>query len=324
MMKRWFAVMAVAALALTLADAGTSHAQRFGRGGWGGGNWGTGNWGTGNWGGWGWGGNTAWGGYGPSYGYNYGSSPYGMGASTPIGAGYNVSGYWPNTYGYGNYASWPNTYSYNPANYGMSPYYYGNTMAYGTPTYTGGTTVYSPSSYAMMPQNYVSFYPPNFPQGSPAVGSTTGFSQANPNQAMIEVRVPDNAQVWFDGDATQQRGADRLFSSPPLEPGKRYHYDVKARWHEGDRTVEKTRTVHVEAGKHVTVEFGGAGSDRDRDLDRDRTLDRDLDRTPDRTRDRDLDRTPDRTRDRNLDRTPDRTNRTPDRTNRTPDRNPER
>jgi uncharacterized protein (TIGR03000 family) len=273
-----------------------------------------------------------WGGYGPGYGYNNGYMPYGMGVSSPIGAGYNVSGYMPNTYAYGNYGYWPNSYGTTAYNYGTSPYSYGSSFAYGTPTnygntyayggtpaYSGGTTLYSPSSYAMMPQNYVSFYPPNFPQGSPAVGST-----ANNNQALVEVRCPADAQVWFDGDATQQRGADRLFSSPPLDPGKRYHYDVKARWHEGDRTVEKTRTVHVEAGKHVTVEFGGAGSDRDRDLDRDRTLDRDLDRTPDRTRDRDLDRTPDRTRDRNLDRTPDRTNRTPDRTNRTPDRNPER
>jgi uncharacterized protein (TIGR03000 family) len=298
MMKRWFAVVAVAALVLTLADAGTGHAQRFGRGGWGG---------------WGWGGNTTWGGYGPSYGYNYGYSPYGTGVSNPIGAGYNVSGYMPNTYAYGNYGYWPNNYGTTAYNYGTSPYYYGNTYAYGTPTYTGGTTIYSPSSYAMMPQNYVSFYPPNFPQGSPAVGAT---GNGNTNQALIEVRVPQDAQVWFDGDPTQQRGTDRLFSSPPLEPGKRYHYDVKARWHDGDRAVEKTRTVHVEAGRHVTVDFGGAGSDRDRD----RTQDRDLDRTPDRTRDRDLDRTPDRTRDRN----PDTTNRTPDRTNPPPDRKPER
>jgi uncharacterized protein (TIGR03000 family) len=283
MMKRWFAVVALAALALTLLDAGSSHAQRFGRGGWGG-----------NWGGWGWGGNTAWGGYGPGYGYNYGYSPYYMGASTPIGAGYNVSGYMPNTYGYGNYSYWPNaTY-----NYGMTPYY-NNTYAYSSPTYTGGTTLYSPSSYAMMPQNYVSFYPPNFPQGSPAVGSTTSN-----NQALIEVRVPQNAEVLFDGEPTQQRGTDRLFTSPPLEPGKRYHYDVKARWRDGDRTVEKTRTVHVEAGRHVTEDFLSGEGDRDRD----------------RTRDRDLDRNPDRTRDRNLDRNPDRTNRTPDRTNPNPDR----
>ena len=51
-----------------------------------------------------------WSGYGPGYGYNYGYSPYNnWGVNTPIGAGYNVSGYWPNTYAYGNYASWPNT-----------------------------------------------------------------------------------------------------------------------------------------------------------------------------------------------------------------------
>jgi len=292
MMKRWFAVVVVAALALTLADAGTSQAQRRG-------------------------------GYGSGFGSGYGASPYGLG----LGTGYNVSGYLPNAYG--NYASWPNTYGYT-TQYGMSPYYGGSYAAYGTPAYTGGSyaaygtpaytggaALYSPSSYATMPQNYVSFYPPNFPQGSPMVGATTSN-----DQALIEVRCPADAQISFDGEETRQRGSDRLFTSPSLEPGKRYHYDVKARWNQDGRTEEKTRTVHIEAGRRVTVDFLGAGSDRDRE----RMQDRDLDRGRERRQDRDLDRTPDRTRDRDLDRTPDRTpGRNPDRkTDRNPDRNPER
>jgi uncharacterized protein (TIGR03000 family) len=291
MMKRWLPVVALVAVALVLADAGTSQAQRlFGRNGW------MGN----GWGGWGWGGNSAWTGYTPAY-----------------GLGYNYSGYWPNTFAYGNYGTWPNTYGYNAYNYGMSPYYYGTSpyyngttytynaptytgsaYVYGTPTYTGGTTLYSPSSYALMPQNYMSFYPPNFPQGSPAVGSTGFGTTANSNQALVEVRVPANAQVWFDGDPTQQRGTDRMFVSPPLQSGKRYHYDVKAQWNENGRTVDKTRTVHVEPGAHVTVDFFGAGSDRG-DLNNDRNQDRNLDRNNDTNR--------------TQDRTPDRTNRTPER-----------
>lgn len=297
MMKRWFAVVVVAALALTLADAGTSHAQRWGR-------------------------------YVPGYGSGYGYSPYGMG----LGTGYNVSGYLPNTFAYGNYASWPNTYGYT-TQYGMSPYYggsyaygtpayYGGSYAYGTPTYTGGVTyaygtptytggtLYSPSSYATMPQNYVSFYPPNFPQGSPTVGSTTSN-----DQALIEVRCPPDAEILFDGEETRQRGTDRrLFTSPPLEPGKRYHYDVEARWNQDGRTVKKTHTVPVRAGQPVTVDFLSGGSDRDGERRQDRDLDRDRDRTKDRDLDRDRDRTRDRDQDRNRDRNPDRNR----------DRNPER
>jgi uncharacterized protein (TIGR03000 family) len=286
MMKRWFAVVVVAALALTLADAGTSHAQR-------------------------------WGGYGSGFGSGYGASPYGLG----LGTGYNVSGYLPNTFAYGNYASWPNTYGYT-TQYGMSPYYGGSYAAYGTPAYTGGSyaaygtpaytggaALYSPSSYATMPQNYVSFYPPNFPQGSPMVGATTSN-----DQALIEVRCPADAQISFDGEETRQRGSDRLFTSPSLEPGKRYHYDVKARWNQDGRTEEKTRTVHIEAGRRVTVDFLSAGSDRDRE----RTQDRDLDRDRERKQDRDLDRDRERKQDRNRDRNPDRNR------DRNPDRNPER
>jgi uncharacterized protein (TIGR03000 family) len=294
MMKRWFAVVVVAALALTLADAGTSHAQR--------------------WGGWG---NYVQGLGASSYGY----SPYGLGLGTGYNTGYNVSGYFPNTFAYGNYASWPNTYGYT-TQYGMSPYYGGatyaygtpayyggNAYAYGTPTYAGSATLYSPSAYATMPQNYVSFYPPNFPQGSPTVGSTTSN-----DQALIEVRCPPDAQITFDGEETRQQGPDRLFTSPPLEPGKRYHYDVKAKWTQDGRPQEKTQRVHIEAGRRKTVDFLAAGSDRDRE----RTQDRDLDRDRERKQDRDLDRDRERKQDRNPDRNPDRNR------DRNPDRNPER
>jgi uncharacterized protein (TIGR03000 family) len=71
----------------------------------------------------------------------------------------------------------------------------------------------------------------------------------------ITVVVPADAEVFFDGNPTSQAGTERLFISPPLAVGKKYHYDVRARWREGGRAVEQTRKVEVSGGGRVRVDF---------------------------------------------------------------------
>jgi uncharacterized protein (TIGR03000 family) len=71
-----------------------------------------------------------------------------------------------------------------------SSYYYEPAYDYGPPT------VFAPASY----------YSPDTSQGS--------------NAAMLELRVPENAEVWFEGDKTSPTGTVRHFVSPSLEPGR--------------------------------------------------------------------------------------------------------
>jgi uncharacterized protein (TIGR03000 family) len=74
--------------------------------------------------------------------------------------------------------------------------------------------------------------------------------------ARVKVTLPDaGAQVWFEGQLTQQRGTQRGFVSPRLGPGQEYVYDVRARWTENGRAVEQTRTVRVRADGVATVDF---------------------------------------------------------------------
>jgi uncharacterized protein (TIGR03000 family) len=73
--------------------------------------------------------------------------------------------------------------------------------------------------------------------------------------AVIEVRVPAGAEVWFNGEKTQRTGTVRVFQSPPLEPGTRYAYDVKARWTEDSKEMERTFHVPVTAGSRNDVTF---------------------------------------------------------------------
>jgi uncharacterized protein (TIGR03000 family) len=79
---------------------------------------------------------------------------------------------------------------------------------------------------------------------------------ADPNSATMKVVVPANAEIWFEGSKTGQSGTTRTFVSPPLEPGRGFTYEVRARWTEGGKEVERTRQLHVHAGENVQVDFG--------------------------------------------------------------------
>jgi uncharacterized protein (TIGR03000 family) len=91
-----------------------------------------------------------------------------------------------------------------------------------------------------------------------ALGGLLAVGHAQPpgsGPAYITLRVPTGAQVFFDGDPTSQTGAERTFTSPVLEAGKNYHYDILARWTEGGRVVERKRQVLVTAGARVRVDL---------------------------------------------------------------------
>jgi uncharacterized protein (TIGR03000 family) len=81
---------------------------------------------------------------------------------------------------------------------------------------------------------------------------------ASGNQAAsaeILLRVPADAEILFDGVLTKQKGPQRLFITPALRAGKKYHYEIVARWMQNGKTVRHTRQVEVSAGATVNVTF---------------------------------------------------------------------
>jgi uncharacterized protein (TIGR03000 family) len=146
--------------------------------------------------------------------------------------------------------------------YSNGPGYYGSGMygGYAGPGYGPG---FMPG-YAYAPNGVTDttslYYQPGTQPGAAGYG-------ADDRSALIDVRVPPDARVTFDGDATAQAGPNRLFSSPPLDRGRAYHYTVKARWTQNGQPVERTRRVEVRAGQRSTVDFT---QDQGRDLNRDR------------------------------------------------------
>lgn len=75
--------------------------------------------------------------------------------------------------------------------------------------------------------------------------------------AKVIILVPqDDAILTIDGEKSNQRGEKRTFETPPLEPGKKYFYNVTVFWEPNNYTkITRKRKVNVYAGKDVTVDL---------------------------------------------------------------------
>ncbi len=160
----------------------------------------------------------------------------------------------------------------SPAGYSAYPYGPGALAWPGAFSYTQRTTWYGDNwPYRGYFTHYYNGPPAYFPQGGPSTpqnSTRSAFPERNSyysygalsgtegKTARVKVSLPDpDAQVWFEGQLTRQRGTQRGFVSPPLDPGQDYVYDVRARWTENGREVERTQTVRVRADGVATVEF---------------------------------------------------------------------
>jgi uncharacterized protein (TIGR03000 family) len=151
--------------------------------------------------------------------------------------------------------------------YGFStPYYYYNYSP--LPTYMtsinypyiygmyikGVTPITYPTAVMQEPYRARPALPENTAVTVPTVAALTTVAGTAP--AAIEVRVPENAEVWLQDRPTTQTGRLRHFDLPPLVAGQVYKYLVRVTWREDDRDVTETRRLLVRAGDTVTATFG--------------------------------------------------------------------
>lgn len=157
--------------------------------------------------------------------------------------------------------------NYNP-NWAASPYYSGNWYGF---TNDG--------SYPRMGSGY-NYNQPNAgymvnPGAQPAPGSSgatggmgiytnpqySGVASGDPHPhtpglaAHVEIKLPANAELWFDGNKMTQTGPERRFMTPPLELNHVYSYDVQAKWTENGKEVSKSQKLLIRAGQQVAVSF---------------------------------------------------------------------
>jgi uncharacterized protein (TIGR03000 family) len=76
--------------------------------------------------------------------------------------------------------------------------------------------------------------------------------------ARINLSVPADAKIWFDGSPTQQTGTARSFESQPLDRGKAYGYQIRVQWKRDGKDVTKTRKIDVHAGDVINLTLGSS------------------------------------------------------------------
>ncbi len=89
---------------------------------------------------------------------------------------------------------------------------------------------------------------------------TSGPAPANegslpPGAALLIVKIPAEAELWFDGVKTVQEGSYRQFITPPLPSGLPLSYTLRARWRIKDAELSRVEEVQVQSGATVTVNF---------------------------------------------------------------------
>jgi uncharacterized protein (TIGR03000 family) len=76
-----------------------------------------------------------------------------------------------------------------------------------------------------------------------------------PAPATIIVSLPADARLLVDGSATTSTTAQRVFVSPTLNPGRDYHYTLKAEWVRDGKSVAVSKEVAVRAGEETRVQI---------------------------------------------------------------------
>jgi uncharacterized protein (TIGR03000 family) len=193
------------------------------------------------------------------------NQPIGVGVGVGVGYGYPGFGYPWGAFGYfpGAYSSsWSNGFSlYGPPvpTYGIVPGAFGGAdQRLGNFQY-GNIGIYNGAGIGLGASGAGGAGPRrrHYYGGD---GLTTGqvpTSTAGTGQAVIDVRVPvANADVYFEGINTRQQGEKRGFMSPTLQTGLTFYYKVSAKWRDGDKVVEREKSVGVRAGETTVVDFG--------------------------------------------------------------------
>ncbi len=183
----------------------------------------------------------------PGYGYGWGSRPWGSGYGYPgYGYGYPGSGITVGfgsgrygaviNYGYPAYGTWSGGYdqpmvrSYATPGYTVSPAYStGGVVQTSGGVLTGGVV-----------------------QAGGTVVQGGGIVQASSVAAApaeIEVTVPANAEVWFNGEMSTEAGEQRKFVSKELQPGMPHTFTMKVRWMNNGQDTTRELTIPMHPGE---------------------------------------------------------------------------
>jgi uncharacterized protein (TIGR03000 family) len=88
-------------------------------------------------------------------------------------------------------------------------------------------------------------------------GDVTSSASTTPIPARLRIAIPtEKAEIWIEGQKTEQARRVEDYISPPLTPGKQYYYEVRARWTDAaGKEVERTKSFPIVPGQPVLLDF---------------------------------------------------------------------
>lgn len=82
-------------------------------------------------------------------------------------------------------------------------------------------------------------------------------------KAEILVKLPTaTARLTVGGQLTTQTGKERVFQTPPLQPGSSYSYDLVATWDKDGKPVTVKKTAELKIGQRTVVDFTSEASEK--------------------------------------------------------------
>ena len=132
-----------------------------------------------------------------------------------------------------------------------SPYYY-STYQTSIPQHWGYYSSVSPESYYFSP-TIGAYYGSTSAEGY--YGTSTAESPRK-RPVRVNLRVPSDAKIWFDGSQTNLTGTTRSFMSPPVDVGPEYVYHIQIQWKQDGKDVTQTRQINVHAGDVINLTVG--------------------------------------------------------------------
>jgi uncharacterized protein (TIGR03000 family) len=73
--------------------------------------------------------------------------------------------------------------------------------------------------------------------------------------AVVIVRLPAEAELIIGGVKSKQQTPVREFDTPPLALGKKFCYELKAVWKDGDKEVQRAEKIVVQAGETTDIDL---------------------------------------------------------------------
>jgi uncharacterized protein (TIGR03000 family) len=146
--------------------------------------------------------------------------------------------------------------SYNPGMYSPYPYF-----PYYSTSYASTFTVpgWAANGYARsVPPAQAAARPTQYPAVAlPASSPLLQVEAQSGTRAGLAITVPNaQALVWIEGTMMNQTGTMRRFTTPQLQLGKDYSYDIAVRWTDSQGELRTARrTVTFQAGDEVPVTF---------------------------------------------------------------------